>query len=298
MRAVAWCTLAGGDRVALGHGDLIGRLPSAALVVDDARVSEAHAYISLRGAELRLLGLRGRFSVRGRVLGDITLEEGLEVDLAAGLTLRVEEVVLPDALLGVEGAGLPLQALTTTVSLDTEPVPRLRPGGDPDAAAMLWSFDDAWRIAVRGRPPRSLDVGDEIDVHGFRLRAVAVPLREAAFPRTVADYTATLRVEACVDTVRVGVGSAPPAIVGGLPGRLLAELVAIGGPVEWVAVAAELWRHDAGDPERLRRRWDVAISRLRTRLRGLGVRPDLIHHDGAGHVELLLRPGDVALDVD
>ena len=33
------------------------------LHVDDARVSEAHALVSLRGRELQLLALRGRFAV-------------------------------------------------------------------------------------------------------------------------------------------------------------------------------------------------------------------------------------------
>ena len=47
-----------GDRHVLGVGDLIGRLPSAALVVDDPRVSEAHAIVSLRRAALHLLALR------------------------------------------------------------------------------------------------------------------------------------------------------------------------------------------------------------------------------------------------
>ena len=44
----------------LAAGDLIGRLPSSRLRFGDARVSEAHALVSLRGSELKLLGLRER----------------------------------------------------------------------------------------------------------------------------------------------------------------------------------------------------------------------------------------------
>ena len=38
---------------------------SAALHLDDPRVSEAHAMVSIRGSELKLLALRGRFQIDG-----------------------------------------------------------------------------------------------------------------------------------------------------------------------------------------------------------------------------------------
>jgi len=48
-RALVWIRLPDGSLVALGHGDFIGRVWTAALVLDDPRVSEGHAMISLRG---------------------------------------------------------------------------------------------------------------------------------------------------------------------------------------------------------------------------------------------------------
>ena len=63
MRAYVQLRLTDGQRRDLGSGDIIGRMPTAALVLDDARVSEAHALITLRAGELRLLPLRGRCAV-------------------------------------------------------------------------------------------------------------------------------------------------------------------------------------------------------------------------------------------
>jgi len=60
MRAFVRLRCTDGSIAELTHGDLIGRLGTAALHFDDARISEAHAMISLRGQELKLLALRGR----------------------------------------------------------------------------------------------------------------------------------------------------------------------------------------------------------------------------------------------
>ncbi len=103
--------------VVLGAGDLIGRMPSAALMVDDARVSEAHAMVSLRGGELRLLGLRGMFAVDGKPVQDLVLQPGVEFELAPGLLFSVLEVELPKAVLAVEGEGLARQILAGSSSL-------------------------------------------------------------------------------------------------------------------------------------------------------------------------------------
>lgn len=295
-RAVAWCSLGGGPPVPLVHGDVIGRLRTAALVVDDPRMSEGHALVSLRAGRLRLLGLRGRFRVHHRVTSDVELEPGLEIELAKGLVLRVDDVSLPDRLLAIEGDGLPRHVLSGPLALDARPVPRLRPEWHPDADAVLWNLDEAWRVSVHGGPARALAEGDRVDIAGWTLRVVAVDLTEASGPRTRREFTAALHLEACVDTVRIVAEGSPPVVVGGLPGRVLAELVALAGPVAWSVVAGEVWNDT--DPARLRRRWDVTLGRLRERLRALGLRDDLVHTDGAGHVELLLRAGDTARQVD
>ena len=296
LHAVAWCSLGDRPAVPLVHGDVLGRLRTAALVVDDPRVSEAHALVSLRGGRLRLLGLRGRFRVHARVTSDVELESGLDVELAKDLVLHVHEVSLPDSLVAVEGPGLPRHVLAGPVTLDTAPMPRLRPGWNPDGAAVLWNLDDTWSIAVGEGAPKPLLPGETVDVGGWPLSAVEVLLSEAGGARTRVGFAASLHLEACVDTVRVLADGGAPLVIGGLPGRVLAELVALAGPVAWHVVAAEVWREN--DHARLRRRWDVTLTRLRERLRALGLRDDLVHTDGAGHVELLLRPGDTTEVVD
>lgn len=280
----------------MAHGDVIGRMPTAALCIDDARISEAHALVSLRGGALHLLALRGRFRVAGRVRAEVQLSAGGRIELADGLVLDVEEVRLPRSLLGVEGDGLPRQLLPGTVAIDVRPVVRVRPRWHPDAAAVLWQLDEVWRVLPRGGTATVLRAGDAVDLDGWVLRAVAIPLGDAGRVRTRADFAAPLTLHACVDTVRITVGESAPAVVGGLPGRLLAELAALGGPATWLAVARELWRED--DEHVLRRRWDVTVARLRAQLRDLGVRDDLVHADGTGQFELLLHTGDRVHVVD
>lgn len=296
MRALAWFRWGDDQRAALAHGDLIGRLPTAALSFDDARISEAHAMVSLRGGDLHLLALRGRFRVRGQVRASVVLTEGLVIDLTDDLALTVERVELPDTLLGIQGPGLPTQPLPGTVSIDIAPAPTLRPGAHPDADAILWQFDEVWRIRPRGGSLRTLRAGDRVDIGGWPLEVVEVPLRDAGSVRTRADFAAPLHLSACVDTVTLTVGEGAPVVLGGLPGRMLAELLAIGGPTTWQAVARELWR-DSPEPL-LRKRWDVSLSRLRQRLRDLGARDDLVAADGAGHVGVVLRTGDTVKIVD
>jgi hypothetical protein len=62
--------------------------------------------------------------------------------------LHVHEVSLPDRQVAVEGPGLPRHVLAGPVTLDIAPLPRLRPGWNPDGAAVLWNLDDTWSIAV------------------------------------------------------------------------------------------------------------------------------------------------------
>ena len=162
-------------------------------------------------------------------------------------------------------------------------------------AAVLWSVDDAWRVSRPGHPDRAVQPGDVIDLDGWPLAIVAIPLRDAGQRRTVVGIAAPLRIEARFHTVRVLSDDRTPVVIGGLHGRILSELIALDGPVDWRVVAREVWDDD---DEGLRRRWDVTLSRLRARLRSLGLRDDLVHADGAGHVELLLRPGDTTALVD
>ncbi len=131
MRASALVRAPDGLLHELGPGDIIGRLSTASLLVDDARVSEAHAMVSLRGGELKLLALRALFAIDGKPLRELTLTEGQRIELARDLALEVEEVVLPTEVLVLDMPGLGRQPLPGACWLHTRPHPRLlaRPAG-------------------------------------------------------------------------------------------------------------------------------------------------------------------------
>jgi hypothetical protein len=285
-----------GSQVSLGPGDIIGRVWAAALQLHDPRVSEAHAMVSLRGGELRLLPLRGAFAVGGQFPKELTLAEGQEIALAEGLVLRVEAVELPDAVLALQAPGLDRVAAPALCSLYGRPRPRVAAGYEPGAPAYLWSTGEGWQLARGGAAAVALSVGDEVDVDGVIFEAVEQELIEAGGqPTRRAPPPLPLRLTAWYDSVELCVGGGPPERLGGVSARLLSELVSIGGPAPWDVVAAELWPAER-DRAQLRRKWDVSLTRLRARLRRLGVRDELIGSDGAGNVSLVQIAGDEVID--
>lgn len=295
MRAYVRLRLPDGTSVELGHGDLIGRLWSAALPIPDARVSEAHAMVSLRGEELTLLPLRGRFTVDGQRVTATVLQPGQRVTLAEGLDLVVEEVALPAAVFAVEGDGLARVAVSGVCSLLTRPRPELVPRLVPEAPAHLWGDGEGWRLTLDG-VTRTVQVGDTWVVDGRRFRAVGLPLSSASRTATRLDGSVAreVRIVAQFDTVHLHGGTQPLAL-SGLAARLVSEVVAFDGPVPWEVLARELWPGE-DDVFLLRHKLDVTLSRLRARLRDVGVRPDLIRSDGFGKVELFLHDGDAVAD--
>lgn len=280
----------------LGPGDLIGRMATAALPIDDGRVSEAHALVSLRAGELKLLGLRGVFAVDGAPCKEVSLRPGLWVALAPGLSLEVLDVELPDSMLALQAEGLPRQTLVGACSILTEP--RLCVVGryQEDAAAQLWNQGVAWRLRLAGETVRDLAPGDTFMVGGHLVSAVAVPVSGVGFARTKVKgaFVTPLHIIAGYETVHIhllGHGTEPPVAIDGISARILSELVALQGPAGWEVLAGEIWR-DEPDRLRLRQRWDVSLARLRGKLRAAGIRPDLIRAGGTGQVELLLYQGD------
>lgn len=280
----------------LGPGDLIGRLPSAALPVDDARVSEAHALVSLRGGELKLLGLRGVFAVDGQPRNELTLAPSVEFDLAPGLSFVVLDVELPDAVLAIEGEGVARQILTGSSSIVLTPRPMLVGRYRDDAAAHLWTSGDTWRVRVRGEPARDLQAGDVLSFGEFELRVVAVALARAGVQtRVEGGVVVPLRIIAAYDTVHIHRDGEQPVTLDGISARILSELVALDGPASWEIIAGDVWR-DETDRAQLRRKWDVSLARLRRKLRQERIRPDLVRAGGTGQVELLLYAEDVVDD--
>lgn len=115
MRTFARLRAPDGSLAVLGPGDIIGRTAIAALRINDPRISEAHALVSLRGTSLKLLALRGRFFIDHTPQLEVELRSGLVVLLAQDLAIEVVEVSLPHEVLGLEGPGLARQLLPSVV---------------------------------------------------------------------------------------------------------------------------------------------------------------------------------------
>lgn len=295
MLARAIIRVQDGSVVELGPGSIIGRMPRCDLTIDDGRLSEAHALVSLRGGALVLLPLRGRLSLRDQSVTSIELEAGQHVELAPGVVLEVLEVVLPDELLAVTWGSLPEQVLLGTTSLLVSPVPAFRPGWVPDAAAWVWSDGTGFRLQVGTLRPRPLRAGDCADVAGATLTATARPLSTATSAETSGVLDGPLRLVARLQAVHLVRAGQPVVVLDGAPAQCISELVAFGGPVSWEVCARELWG-DGIDTTLLRGRWDAMLLRLRKRLRAVRVRDDLVRCDRMGFVELVLHPGDEVVD--
>jgi hypothetical protein len=292
MRAFVTLRAPDGQVYEVSHGGVLGRLWSAALPLDDARVSEAHAMVSLRGEELKLLSLRGLFSTGRRPVRELTLETGQRISLARGVVVEVLDVELPDRVLALEAEGLPAQVLAGVCSLITGAPPALVSGYHEGAAARIWSMGSEWRIRIGDSDAQVLAAGSRWEIDGFEVRVVEVPLATATQRDTLfrAGMQPAIRLVTRFDTVHVHREGMPVTSISGIPARIVSELAAVQAPVSWEAVANGIW----GDLERLtlRRRWDVNLRRLRVKLRDARLRPDLVRADGSGNFELVLYPAD------
>ena len=280
----------------LGHGDIIGRLWTAALVIEDPRISEAHALISLRGSTLRLLALRGRFHSDGQQVTDLALRTGQEITLADGVSLTVVRLCVPPSVLGIQGVGMPPQMLQGVCSIVATPTAMLVSGMRPDAGMWMWNDGRNWLCRGPGLAARLLDVGDEIIVGDQVFRVVSM-LVQPKSGETVLDHfgEAPLHIVVRFDTAHIYRSGKAVAALEGIGARLLTELVLVNGPIGWRALANELWQ-DGADAQLQRQRLDVALTRLRGRLRACGVRPDLVRSTGTGHLELFLNQFDSVED--
>lgn len=296
MRPSARFLLPDGRAVDLGHGDLVGRLESAALVLDDPRVSEAHAMVSLRGAALQLMALRGRFTVGGKLLASVELAPGLVVHLARDLSLEVVSVTLPDRVLGVRVAGMDVRMLAGVCSLFGGAKAELRSGFHAGAAAHLWVRGGGLQLRRPGAPDVTLRPGDAVDVAGVAVEVVAMALEADGQYVTTARgaVAAPLEIVTRYESVHIFREHEPVLVLTGVSARILSELATFAAPVPWSAVAGEVWPDETADA--VRARWDVNLGRLRRKLEAAGIRGDLVYSDGHGNLELHLERGDVVRD--
>ncbi len=284
----------------LGPGDLIGRNPNAALIFDDASVSEAHALVSLREGGFRLLGLRGAFSVGDDPTPqkECALERGMVLRLSKEVEITVHEVRLPDQSVGLAGPGLMHQVLASVGSLVEGPggqiqyVNRFR----AEALAHIWSLGDQWQLRVGDGEPTEIGVGQGFTVAGRRYRMVPIGRAGAAHRATQLEggVEEPLKVVAHYDSVRIERKTQPAVVLTHTAARIVSELVQIGEPCHWEVVAREVWPKEQ-EPSVLRGRWDVSLRRLRRRLSAVGIRPDLVSID-AGTIRLALNAGDQVED--
>jgi hypothetical protein len=282
---------------AAAPGALIGRSYTADVRIDDGRVSEIHAYVSLRASQLVILALRGRVRCDGRDAPRLELRVGQEIELAQGVTIGVAALHLPETVLALEGDGVARQVLFGVTSVVMKPSPHLVTGYVADAAALVWSDGLAWRARITGQRVRPLRAGDVLTVDGVSFRALAVAGAGAdaveTVPRAGGDR---LRIVSLFDSVQIWrEGANEPCLLKGQPARLVAELLALGGPVRWEVLAEDLW-NDGADSGTLRHRLDITLMKTRRLLTAAGVRRDLVTSHRNGWIELLLFPGDVADD--
>jgi hypothetical protein len=297
MSAFVELELPGGKHCTVGPGAIIGRSFAADVHLDDGRVSEAHALLSLRGGEFVLFALRGRVRVDGRDVPRVALERGLRLELARGVELVVADLELPSELLALEGPGVPRQVLTGVLSICAAPRLHVVAGVRAEAAALVFSDGLAWFVREGDAPARRVASGDPLQVGPDELRFISQARVAVGTPETgPASLLGGLRLVSKGHSVQLwppGVSS--PCVISGQPAALLARLLEHGGPLRWESAAAALWPDERPD-EVVRHRLDVVLGKLRRRLEDAHVRRDLVTAHRNGFLELMLYPGDQAHD--
>lgn len=290
-----------GALVEVPPGGLLGRLPGAALQLDDPLISEAHALVSLRGRRLKLLSLRGHMEVDGKRTPEVVLEKGQRILLAQGVAIEVDAVILPSHVVALTGLGPePEELSAANYSIITRPppgLPELVAAYNANAAAHIYSTTEGWRIRIQSRAPEPVEAGCSWNIDGVTVGVIAIPIARAGAQSTIfaGRIYAPLRIVARYESVHMELSGAPTVVITGVPARILSEMVSFGAPVSWEVVAAEVWRGET-DRQALRQNWDRNLRTLRAKLRAGGLREDLVRPDGKGNVELYLLPDDIVVN--
>jgi len=301
MHAFVQFRLPDGRTRDLAPGDIIGRAANAALCLNAPYISEAHAMVSLRGSQMKLIGLRGRFSVDGKSASEAALAPGMRIVLASRLPLVVSAVHLPQRVLAIEADDLAPHILGSVSSLRARDASELVVGFVPDADAYFWTSGDAVWARIGGPEgeagERRLAEGDVLVVGEREFRVVAVPLEAVALETTIegSQLGPPLHLILNYDTVHLH-QAGERLVVDGIPARILSELVQIRAPVGWEEVARQIWGREPIDPTTLRDRWDSSLARLRRKLKEGRVRIDLVRSTKSGQIEVLLGPSDTIED--
>ena len=78
--------------------------------------------------------------------------------------------------------------------------------------------------------------------------------------------------------------------------RIISELAACGCALRWEEMCNELWPDGGQSPDQLRHRLDMALLRMRKRLKASHIREDLVQAAGTGMLELVLRREDTLVN--
>lgn len=279
--------LSTGERALLFSGDVIGRLHSAQMCIPDPRISEMHAYLSLREGALHLLKLRGSLSLYGMAVASVALEPGAEIELAPGLILRVLELHLPKhaPALSIDGVVHPLPGGRCSLVGGA-----LISGTETGAALWVWNDGQRWHLQVPGKPSQALDE-QPIQAAGHTVVFADLEHAPAQVEQTLGRSTRpALHIKAHFDSVILEqVGRKGGRLVGNAA-RLVTLLAELEGPAHWELVAKEIWPRVV-DRERLRSRWDRGLWSVRQMLARMELPTDLVQ-TRAGQVELVLQSQD------
>ncbi|MFK7931263.1 MAG: hypothetical protein AB8H79_23975 [Myxococcota bacterium] len=280
----------------LAHGDIIGRMWSAALCLDHPGVSEAHALVSLRGGVLKLLALRGLFTTQqGKPAKELTLEIGQRITLTRGLALDVIDVELPTWVWQVSSEQLGQHTLASVSSVQLRPMLRLLPGARQDAAAVFYFGAEGWRVRT-GDTVEPLADGWSLEVPGHLITVQRRPLSTDEHKTgMVGRVDAPLRITTRFDSVIVEREGQPALRLTGVPARMISTLAEIDTAMHWEALARDLWAEPI-DAQPLRKRFDAVLRRLRHKLKAAGVRTDLIRSDHSGLFELVIHELDQLIE--
>lgn len=287
-----------GTRVRVEPGGVVGRSSRAVARLTDPRISEAHLLVSLRGQAFHLLGLRGTLCVEGARVREALACEGLVVELAPGVRVRVVAVSLPERVLVLRLAGqLPRELCAPLYSFVASPEAQLVPHYVAGAPCRIWQEGQQWVRQLGSDLPQPLAPGDRWTVGSHELRVEELPLCEVGAASTAGPETQweRLRIVARFSTVHIDLGGREPVVLNGQPARLISELAVARSPMPWAIVAGEIWPH-IDDTSHLRSLWDGVVRRIRLTLRAHGMRPNLVRHDHCGNIELFLLPGDELVD--
>lgn len=285
-----------GSAARVPAGGIIGRMLTAALRLDDQRVSEAHAMISLRGEYLWVLALRGTVEVDGAVVREALLRRGATLRLSPDTLLVVDSLdVCPD-LLAIELPGCEPQLLRGDImSVVDADAPMLIARFAEHALLRLWTNGVGWRGQALGGGAFDIEAGRTFALGDLtvRFRSAGVG-RLAATPTVGGGLQVPLVLRSALEELRIEAPSRATLFISGVPARIVRELADYQEPVSWELIASPVLGPD--DRDGLRARWDRNLKSLRRKLEEGGCRSDLVRTDGHGNVSLALGPGD-RLDV-